>query len=456
MTVPITAFSEIQWPAIPSPYSARLQAVLFQLEQTQWWPAEQLVEQQFRQIRQVVAHTYETVPFYRQRFDAQGMSPAGVCTPENWTQLPLLTRRDIQTAGASLHSSRVPKGHGTVGSTMTSGSTAQPVVVQTTEMTAFFWRALTLRDHFWHRRDFSQSFAAIRQMGRGEAAPPHGATAGNWGSATAATIPTGPAHLLNIQSTLEEQVAWLCAVDPHYVLSYPSVLLAIAQLLESRGEKLTNLREIRTFGEILEPECRAICQRVFRCKIVDMYSSQEVGYIALQCPEHDHYHLQSESLLVEVVDDAGRPCGPGQVGRVLVTTLHNFAMPLLRYDIGDYAEVGNACACGRNLPVVSRILGRQRNLLVLPNGDRRWPLFGEGDRPEELPAYYQFQVVQRTREDIQINVVRDGPYTEAEEAIIQRYFQQTLGYPFRIALQYVPAIPRSKSGKFEDFISQAT
>jgi phenylacetate-CoA ligase len=455
MTVPFTSFAEIQWPAIPAPFAARMLAVLFQLEQSQWWSAERLARQQFAQLGSVLAHAYETVPYYRQRFDEVGRSPASFCSPESWTEFPLLTRRDIQLAGDQLYSTQVPKSHGEVGTTMTSGSTAQPVVVRTTGMTNFFWRTLTLRDHYWHRRDFAQSFAAIRHMRQGEACSPHGASSPNWGSATAEVLSTGPAHVLSVHSTVDEQIEWLRAVNPYYLLSYPSVLLAIAQLLEQRDVRLPHLHEVRTFGEILEPQCRAICQRVFGTKIVDMYSSQEVGYIALQCPQQEHYHVQSEGLLVEVLDAAGKPCVPGEVGRVVVTTLHNFAMPLVRYDIGDYAEVGAPCSCGRGLPVITRILGRQRNLLVLPNGDRRWPLFGEGERPEALPPYYQFQVVQQSRELVQINVVRDGPYTAAEEAIVQRYFQQTLGHPFQIKLEYVGEIPRSKSGKFEDFISHA-
>ena len=80
-----------------------------------------------------------------------------------------------------------------------------------------------------------------------------------------------------------------------------------------------------------------------------MYSSQEVGYIALQCPENESYHIQAENVLVEILDDDGLPCEPGEVGRVVVTALHNLATPLLRYDIGDYAEVGSPCSCGRRV-----------------------------------------------------------------------------------------------------------
>jgi phenylacetate-CoA ligase len=104
--------------------------------------------------------------------------------------------------------------------------------------------------------------------------------------------------------------------------------------------------------------------------MVDMYTCQEAGYLALQCPDHPHYHVQSENVLLEVVDDQGLPCAPGEVGRVLVTSLNNFATPLIRYEIGDYAEVGAACSCGRGLPVLKRIMGRYRNLLTLPDGTR--------------------------------------------------------------------------------------
>jgi phenylacetate-CoA ligase len=89
-----------------------------------------------------------------------------------------------------------------------------------------------------------------------------------------------------------------------------------------------------------------------------VYSSDEAGYIALQCPEGEHYHVQSESLLLEVLDAAGSACMPGQVGRVIVTTLNNFAMPLVRYDTGGDAEVGPPCACGRGLPVLRSLVER--------------------------------------------------------------------------------------------------
>jgi phenylacetate-CoA ligase len=267
-------------------------------------------------------------------------------------------------------------------------------------------------------------------------------------------MPTGPTYLLNVLSSIEEQADWLRRVNPGYVLTYPSALRATAHVFCERGWTLPELQGLNTFGEILEPECRRECEEQFGVKVVDGYSSQEVGYIAVQCPEHDHYHVQSENVLVEVLDDAGHPCQSGETGRVVVTTLHNFAMPLLRYDIGDYAEVGSPCPCGRGLPVLNRIFGRQRNLLILPDGSRRWPVFDAGGRPEELPPFFQFQVIQRSPEKIDVLAVRHQPFTEAEIDRLTRFLQQTLGYPFDIDIRCVESIPRSGTGKFEDFICQ--
>lgn len=106
--------------------------------------------------------------------------------------------------------------------------------------------------------------------------------------------------------------------------------------------------------------------------------------------------------------------------------------------------------------MLRRILGRQRNLLVMPDGRRSWPLFGVGERPDDLPAFFQFQVIQRSLTQVDVHVVRHQDYTASEEEQVKRYIQQTLGYPFEISLRRVESIPRSRTGKFEDFISEVS
>ncbi len=100
---------------------------------------------------------------------------------------------------------------------------------------------------------------------------------------------------------------------------------------------------------------------------------QEVGVVALQCPQAPVLHVSSEHVVVEVLDDDGAPCEPGRVGRVVVTDLQNFATPLVRYEVGDFAVAGEACACGRTLPVLTSVAGRTRDLFVRANGERFCP-----------------------------------------------------------------------------------
>lgn len=444
----------VTWPAIPSPLGATVLSILFQLEETQWRPAETLREQQFRQLSKVLPHAYRTIKFYHDRFDRAGVNPAEVTTLEKLCQIPLLTRTELQKSGLDLLSSNIPKSHGKTFETQTSGATGTPVKVTNTSFVSLFWKAIYLRENLWHGRDLSKTMAAIRYADRKVALPPDGLSAKVWGSPEQGTFKTGPAALLNIRSSIAEQADWLNRLQPEYLASYPTNILLLAKHFMAAGKKLPSLVHIRTVGEILEPHVREACRHAWDVPVVDMYSCQELGVIALQCPDYDHYHVQSESLVVEVVDEQGRPCAPGETGRVVITTLHNFAMPLIRYEVGDYAEVGEACPCGRGLPVLSQVLGRQRNMLHLPNGEKSWPTVGFiSTLADDLPII-QAQFVQKSLEQIEVRLVVHRPLNAEEENRIITLIHERFHYPFKLTFTYMQEIPRSKGGKYEDFRSE--
>jgi phenylacetate-CoA ligase len=197
---------------------------------------------------------------------------------------------------------------------------------------------------------------------------------------------------------------------------------------------------------------RARLTRLLGLPIEDNYSSQEAGIVALQCPQGDLYHTMAESLLVEVLDANDRPCGDGEVGRVVVTDLHNFASPLVRYDIGDYAEVGPPCPCGRTLPTLRRVLGRKRNLLMKADGSRFLPRAGFESFAAIAPVQ-QYQVVQHARDDIEFRIVSAEPLTPAQEGALAAVLREALGFPGAIRVaQSRERLPGSIAGKFEDFI----
>ncbi|WP_375293154.1 phenylacetate--CoA ligase family protein [Bradyrhizobium sp. sGM-13] len=208
----------------------------------------------------------------------------------------------------------------------------------------------------------------MRESGPGKALYPEGLRAESWGSSSATILKTGPLVSLNVATPIEQQVEWLQRHNPDYLLTHPTIVHRLADHCREQGVQLPRLKQVITIAENLKPEVRSAVREAWGVPLVDIYSTREIGYIALQCPDHEHYHIQSEHVLAEVLNEAGEPCAPGEVGKLLVTSLHNLAMPLIRYD-GDHVEVGQPCPCGRGLPVIQRILGRTQNMLVMPLND---------------------------------------------------------------------------------------
>lgn len=433
------------WPAVPAPDAAALLAMHYQFEHTQWLTADALASLQLSQVASLLVHAYASVPHYRERW-AGLYDPSVPLTWSKFARLPLLTRTDLQTRFDLVKSARIPAQHGAVVEARTSGSTGTPVCVLKTELCGLFWRAFTLRDHAWHRRDLGGKLAAIR----------HGVsrTEGEgWGSATQGAVHTGRAATFPVTADVGEQLDWLQGQNPDYLLSHPTNLAALAQLSMERGVRLSRLREARTSGEVVSMEVRDLCRAAWNVGVSDMYSSNELGYIALQCPDTGCYHVMAEGVVVEVLDDAGEPCKPGMTGRIVVTALNNFATPLVRYEIGDFAEVGAPCSCGRGLPVLLRIIGRVRNMLVMSNGKHFWPGFGLRGLTEEL-RIRQHQLVQRTFELIEVRLVVDAPLDAGQEGRLRKQLLSKLPPEFRVDVVYCDVIPRSAGGKFEDFVSE--
>ena len=448
--VPLSAVRGSVWPALPSTTGANALALLYQLEHSQWWAPETLQTWQFRQLNELLDHAIRTVPYYRAHLKAAGFEPGRAITPGDWSRVPILTRERLQAAGGDLHSTALPKGHGPTSVVSSSGSTGRPIRSLGTRVGQRFWDAFTLRDHIWQRRDLTGKLASIRAFATGAATYPRGLRRRDWGGAVAAAYGTGPAVGLSVVSTVEEQAEWLVRQNPDYLLTFPSALRALAYHCRDRGIAPPRLRQARTISEVLTPDIRAVVRQAWGVDIADSYSANEVGYIALQCPDHETLHVQSECVFLEVLRSDGRPCGPGETGRAVATPLHNFAMPLIRYELGDYAEVGAPCPCGRGMPVIARVLGRVRNMLRLPDGREVWPLIGEPGYVE-IPAIRQYQIVQSSLQRLDMKLVCDRPLSGAEEAKLRDIILNRLGHPFEIAFSYHDEIPRGPGGKFEDF-----
>ena len=435
----------IAWPAVPSADAAQTLAFQFQLELSQWYGPLELQALQYRQLDILLKHACATVPYYRERWS--GVHDSAVpLTPERFSRLPLLTRGALQQNFENLKSTAPLPQHGPPGETRSSGSTGMPVRVMKTPLNDLVWQAIMLREHLWHGRDLAGKLAVIRRNVQAR-------EVAGWDAVIDAIAATGRTALLSIDTEIALQLAWLEEQQSDYLLTYPSNVAELARLALKCGTRLPRLREIMTIGEVVTPALRDLCREAWGARVVDAYSAQEVGYLGLQCPGHEHYHVQAECTLVEVLDTWGRPCAPGQAGLVVATPLHNFAMPLVRYVVGDYAEAGHPCPCARGLPVLNRVMGRTRNTLLLETGERYWPSFGT-HRFADIAPIVQHQFVQKSFGVIEARLVTVRPLTREEEQEFERHVQARLPVPFELKLVYVREIPRAASGKYEDFMSE--
>jgi len=419
----------------------------YQLERSQWWAPGRIVEHQFRQLRELAAHALANAPYYRKHLERAGLRRAADLTAETYLRWPVLKKRDVLAHEGALSAARQPPGHGGNRRHFTTGSTGEPTPLLLSEVAQLFSSALVLRDHLWQRRDFSAKYAAARSRLE------RGVQPGWWSVETNAAFRTGPLATISSLAGIEEMFDWLIAERPAYLLTYPSVLRGLLERSRETGRLPAGLRQVITFTEMLPPDLRGVVEREWTTRLVDAYSSEEFGPIALQCPEHDHYHVQSENLYVELLREDGTPCAPGETGIVVVTALHNFAMPLLRYELGDYAELGGPCQCGRGLPVLRRVVGRVRNMARDPNGRRFRPFIPFGGWLEIAPIR-RIQLVQKSPSAIELRYVMERDLSAEEERRLTALLQQQLGYPFGIALSRVPQIERRPGEKFEDFISE--
>jgi phenylacetate-CoA ligase len=413
-----------------------------ELDTTQWAPASEVAEHQLKLARGIAAHAMKFVPHYRATFAAAGVEPDAIRSSDDFRKLPILKRRECRDHADQLVAERLPAGHIPVGEIFTSGTSGVPIRVKQTSLVQMFWQALLLRDMEWQSFDPRLNLAIIRMQASSE----EGKSRTSWGRPLSDIIETGTSHSMRISAPLERQVEWLLRIRPELLLSYSTNLVALAGLFEERGLTLPELKAIQSISESLDAESQARIERVFGVPVRDVYTCQEAGYLASRCPESSLYHVHAESALVEVVDEEGRPCRPGERGRVLITTLRNFQSPFIRYEIGDYAIVGGDCPCGRGLPTLERIEGKERPFFILPDGRRKhtstlpMPI-------SKLPGVRQYQILQEAVDRVAVRIVPGAAWEDASRETIRRLIHDFFEAPIQVDVETVDSLERTAGGK---------
>ncbi|MGE0661223.1 MAG: hypothetical protein AB7O63_17125 [Reyranellaceae bacterium] len=436
------------FPGIPEARAAKVFAVASQLEWSSRLPPGQLATLQYQQLHSLFIHAERQSKFWRQRLRAAGFDPKAKAFDINLLQrLPPLKREDMQTAFEDMRAYPAPAKWGDVSTFQTSGSTGKWVRVEKPEINSILFDAITFTDHLWGRRDFSGKLAVIRkEVGKGRGGP-------YWSRETFNLVSTGPRVQFNpVGKDIAEALAWLETERPAYVTTWPSIARQLAYLKLQRGGAPLQIKQFLTFGEMVTDELRDVLGRAFGATLSDRYSTEECGYIALQCGHGNRYHAVPMAI-VEIVDDQYRPVKPGVTGRVLVTLPHSVVMPLIRYDVGDYAVAGAKCTCGRTWPVIERIMGRERSIVQFPDGTRQFVPIDGLDWTDIAPIR-QWQFRQTGLDRIELIVAPARPLTDMERGRLADEAKALFRNAFAIKLQEVAAIDALPSGKRPEFVRE--
>ena len=417
---------------------------LGQLQQGERLAPAALADRQGAALEALADHAARFSPGFAARLERAGLRAADVRDPAALQALVPLTRAELQ-AGGAVFATAIPDTHAPTHSIETTGSTGQPVRVIHTLVTQVEWLALTLLEHAWHASDFARPLAAVRANIKEVQHLP------DWGAAVRLVTRSGPSVTIPGTLPMAEIVALLRALDPGQLVIYPTLLAALCDHVESAGEAPLRLQRIRTIGEMLQPERRERARALLGAPVTDVYSSRELGQIAIQCPTSGLYHVP-ESLIVEVQRADGTPCAEGEEGDVVVTGLRNFATPLIRYAIRDRAIRGGPCPCGHGLPTLRRIMGRERNMARKPDGTRAYPPLGVGSFWQHGPVS-QFQFMQHAVDDIEVRLAVTRPPSRDEEQALVAAIETMLGHPFPLRFSYFEhALPSAPGGKHEEFV----
>lgn len=430
-------------------YSGRYPEFQDLLARTEWRPRAELEAYQEERLRQIVSHAYETVPYYRRAFEERKLTPADIRTRADLPKIPLLTRGDIKAHSADLWSRAVPNRCRRTGHT--SGTTGTPLTVGYDRDTVWMTYAVFDRHYRWAGLRTGRDGDRVA-VARGNVIVPLGQrSAPFWrynGTQNQLLLSSFHVSKANLPAYFEE----LARFQPAVVDGYPSTLYVLAKFLESRGERFP-LRAAVTSSETLYDFQRQVIEDRFACRVFDYYALAERAVFSHECNRHQGHHVAMEYGLAEVVDEHGAPAPRGSAGRLVGTTLHNKAMPLLRYVTNDITALRTtACECGRGLELMDDVTTKAEDLLTLTDGRLISPsVLTHPFKP--LDCIEGSQIVQTAPDAVTVRLIPGAAYTTAHTRHLVGELQQRLGDGVRIDVRMVERLETSPTGKFKWVIS---
>jgi phenylacetate-CoA ligase len=408
------------------------------------WDEPRFQEHTNAELRKVLLHAFNHVPFYRRRWSEAGIQTGDLeqITVPDLPKLPITPKQELRKSPDAFVAEdvaarcRLKRFH-------SSGSTGTPITaVCTSDGHRRFIAAREARSFGWA----GTSLRKPRSMIGGRLVVPRGISRGpfhryNWVEKQVyfSAYHIAPAHVRDYVDAFNRY-------RPRVMTGYAYSHFILARMMIEQGLRLDYEPDALVLGsEKLTPEMKAVIRRAFRARAYEEYGAVENCMLATEC-EQGRLHAHTDFGIMEIVDTEGRPVPPGVEGRILCTGLQNEAQPLIRYDIGDLGVWSpEPCPCGRShLPVLQEIVGRLEDVVVGPDGRQMVRFHGIF---LDLPHVLEGQVIQEAPDQFTVKLVAADGFGAAEEAVIRRRFAERLGKVV-VTVERVREIPRTERGKY--------
>ncbi len=417
------------------------------LERSQWLARDALRDLQLQRLRRLLENAARHCPWHARRIRETGIDPSRL-TWEDFHRLPTMTREDARRHGEEMIWREAPGG---IFRYTTGGSSGEPLVF-----------------HFGRKRQAADAACRIRGR-RWWGVEPGDPEVLLWGAPVELNrtdrIKALRDRLCNqlllnaFEMSPERMDAYLDVLEafqPKILYGYASSLALLAEHAERQGKRprLDHLKVVYATGEPLYPHQREIIHTVFGAPVAAEYGARDAGLIALESPE-GQLLVNSEWIVVELLNDEGNPVADGDLGEVVVTNLASEVQPFIRYRTGDQARrSAESCRGGRGLEVLAEVAGRTTDFIVRPDGTVMHALALIYVLREE-PGVRQFKIVQKTPDLFQVQVVPEpGLWRPDRLDAIRRGLQRRLGADAQIHIDLVEHIPAERSGKYRYVVNE--
>lgn len=418
---------------------------LREMETDQWLPPAELRPLQNRRLQALLASAHSHVPYYQKLFSEYGIVPSEIRDLSDLVRLPLLSK-DIIRVNLEAMRNRTATG---VSKCATGGSTGVPLIfylgnTRVSSDIAARWRA-----DGWFDLGIGDPEIVVWGAPAELSKQDH---LRNWRDRIMRTQLLSAFEMT--PEVMSQYVDLIMRQRCDRIFGYPSSIAMLCDRARQQGRDLrqVGVKAVFVTAEYLWEHWRKTIAEAFQCPVVNAYGGRESGFIAEECPQ-GRMHITADRMLIEIIDESGKPLKPEELGEIVVTHFDTPEMPMIRYRTGDMGAIGREpCPCGRGLPVLERVEGRRTDFILAPDG-RQMHGLSVVYAVREVPGVRQFRIHQRTVQKFEVDLVVTDVFRRDSIEAIRLGFQQRLRAPVEVDIRIVDSIPTLASGKYRYVMS---